>query len=141
VISSPLSLKKHIKEHKEWFDWIPYLDLCIIGLFFTINSPLLTIPSGVGIDLPSTKTQSYANLPAVAVLTIKNNSMILFQGEKLTLEELEVKLEKFLKNKNTKNGILLLRAHYNVTVQELLNICDLARRAGLNIQIATEHKQ
>lgn len=139
MITDPLGIKNHYRRSNPGFNTVPWMDLIIIGFFLTLNNLAFFVPSGIDFNLPESSLHTYSQLPTASVLTIKNNQMILFQGHKLSMDELSDKLRSFLEQKEFKDAILLIKADKRVTTQELITVCNLARNAGFSgIQIATE---
>ncbi len=141
MITSPLDLRRHLTEPEQRFDPIPLLDLILIGLFFVLLSSRFVFAPGLDVDLPEVGSEALSALPTAAVLTIRENEMILFGGDRLRLEELERRLRSFVGSEEIGETILLVKAHRKVEVQLLLEILDLARRSGFTrVQIAAEEK-
>lgn len=141
MITDPLGIKNYHRQSKLGFNVLPIIDLIIIGFFLTLNNLAFFIPSGIDLSLPKSSLHTHTKLPTAAVLTIKNNEMILFQGYKLSLDQLSDKLKLFLEQKTLEDAALLVKADKYVTTQEIVTICNLAKNAGFSsIKIATEQQ-
>ena len=139
MLSTRFKLKERYPAPGLSFDWIPLVDLCLVGFFFALLYSYFLIPIGVGIHLPVAQEQSYANLKTAAVLTANNNNLIFFEGEKLALEQLRERFNDYLKEKAALDSVLLVKADRFVGAQTLLDICDMAKQAGFaGVQLATQ---
>ena len=142
MITSPLNLKNHISEPDRSFDIIPFIDLCIIGLFFLLNSSRFILPPGVTLDLPKSDSGLLAGVPTTAVMTIREEDTILFQGDRLNISTVGEKMKTYVENAPIHSPILLLKVGRNVNIQELLDLAGKAREAGfISIQIAAEERE
>ena len=139
MISSPFQLTRHLSEPERQFDFVPFVDLCIIGLFFALHSSRFLFAPGVTIELPRADAGFLAGAPSTAVMTVRENNMILFEGQIFRGETLRSNLREFVKTKQVSGSILLIKADKGVDVQLLLHIFEEARRAGFSrVQVAAE---
>ena len=67
MITSPLELKRHLPEPDNRINMVPFLDLCVIGLFFTLYSSRFVFAPGVTIDLSEVDVSARTGDPAVRV--------------------------------------------------------------------------
>lgn len=141
MITSPLDLRRHLSEFDQRFDFIPFIDLILIGLFSVILGSRFVFAPGLDLELPKVDSEVLSILPTAAVLTIRENEMILFEGDRVRIDGLEQRLANYMTEKKTENPILLVKSDHRVEVRILLEILDLARRAGFfRVQIAAEEK-
>ncbi len=139
MISSPLQLTRHLREPERQFDFVPFVDLCVIGLFFALHSSRFLFAPGVTIELPQADAGFLTGAPATAVMTVRENNMILFEGQIFRGETLRSKLQEYVKTKQLPGSILLVKADKGVDVQLLLLIFEEARKAGFSrVQVAAE---
>jgi len=142
MITSPLGLTKHLAEPDRQFSTVPFLDACLIGLFFVLNSSQLVFSPGMEINLAQIDSRSLESLPTTAILTVKNSNMLLFEGHILNFSSLEQPLTEYVRKHHARDTVLLLKVHKNVDAQKLLQICDLVRRAGFSgVHLAAEEQR
>ncbi len=121
---------------------VPFFDLCVIGLFFALYSSRFIFAPGVTIDLSEVDVSARTGLPTPAVLTVRENNILLFEGEIFRLEALDEKLTQFVIQEKVEEATLLIKADKSVAMQEILHICDLARKAGFDrVHLAAEERR
>ncbi len=141
MITSPLDLRRHLSEIDQRFDFVPFIDLILIGLFSVILGSRFVFAPGLDVELPKVDSEVLTVLPTAAVLTIRENEMILFEGDRVRIGGLEQKLGEYMTKKKFDKTILLVKSDQSVEVRILLEILDLARRSGFSrVQIAAEEK-
>lgn len=138
MITSPLDLKKHLRQPAKRFDFVPLLDVFFIALFFVMLSPRFVLSPGLSINLPESPGETpMAGLPASAVVTVRSDEMILFEGQILTPENLGRAMSQYLGSKS--DSAVLIYFDRRVSVQTLLFVSEAAREAGVTrIQLAAE---
>ena len=141
MITSPLDLRRHLSEIDQRFDFVPFIDLILIGLFSVILGSRFVFAPGLDVELPKVDSEVLTVLPTAAVLTIRENKMILFEGDRVKIGGLEQNLGEYMTKKKFDKTILLVKSDQSVEVRILLEILDLARRSGFSrVQIAAEEK-
>ncbi len=139
MITGPLKLTRYLREPERRFDFVPFIDLCVIGLFFALHSSQFLFAPGVTIELPRADAGFLAGAPTAAVMTVRENNMIIFEGQIFHGEILRSKLQEYVKTKQLPGSILLVKADKGVDVQLLLLIFEEARKAGFShVQVAAE---
>ncbi len=142
MITSPLDLKRQLPEPDTRINLVSFVDLCLIGLFFTLYSSRFVFAPGVAIDLSEVDSLARTGLPTPAVLTVRDNDILLFEGEIFRIEALGEKLDQFVRPRKTDGAALLVKADKSVDMQSILRICDMARKAGFGkVQLATDEKR
>ena len=142
MITSPLDLKRQLPEPDNRINLVPYLDLCVIGLFFALFSSRFIFAPGVTIDLSQVDVSARTGLPTPAVLTVRENDILLFEGEIFRIEALNEKMARFVLEEKTVSATLLIKADKTVSMQKILHICDLARQAGFGkVHLATDERR
>ena len=77
----------------------------------------------------------------VTVLTVRENDMVLFEGNIVRPRALEREFSKYFEMRKKENSVILIKLDKTVRVDSLLRILDLARRSGFaQVQIAAEEK-
>lgn len=139
MICGPLQLTRYLREPERQFDFVPFVDLCVIGLFFALHSSHFLFAPGVTIELPRADAEFLTGAPAAAVMTVRENNMIIFEGQIFHEKTLRSKLQEYVKTKQQPGSILLVKADKGVDVQLLLHIFEEARKAGFSrVQVAAE---
>lgn len=156
-LSSPLDLRTRLPRPETGFDWIPLLDLILIGLLFGLVGHRIVFAPGLalelpvaaqvdpalGLDLPSASPPGLPGEVADAVLTVYPN-MIFLEGRKIPLARLQNALENSFQERSTSvapapSRVLLVKLDRDAPVQQLLDICEIARAAGFaRVQLAAE---
>lgn len=133
-LSSPLDLRRHLQEPRGGVDMVPLVDVLLIGLCLLLMGSGFIGAPGVGIALPEVHDRQV--VPVTEVLTIKHDRMLLFRGRIFTVEELRHFFEK--EGVKVQGGALLVKVDREVSVQALLNVCEVVRQSGFErIQLAT----
>ncbi len=132
MLTSPFELNKHVKELAINFDPLPFIDICIIAFFLTLNSSRFLMAPGISISLPEIGSSSLTGSPIAAVMTVRENNSIIFEGEIFSIESLSNKLMTYLEESQIQRSTLLIKVDKNVSIQNLLKISNIARNAGFN---------
>ncbi len=138
-IVRPLDLQRHLARAGDHVDVVPFLDLLLIGLFFVLAGSRFIFAPGLAIDLPHSGSGPMSGLPPTAVLTVQESELILFEGQIVPINALAERLRRFVSGHVVADPVLLVQADRNVDIQEILTICELARRAGfVSVQLAAQ---
>ena len=145
MITCPLELKRYLAEPRFGIDFVPLIDLCLVGLFFALPGSRFITSPGVTLDIPTVSAEVLNAIPTsavVSVLTIRDNEIVLFDGSIVRPDAVESVLNDYAAQREGRHLVLLIKIDKNVRVQSLLEICDFARQAGFDIvQIAAEEKK
>lgn len=139
MITKPFNLSEKQRVLSERIDAVPFLDVILIFLFFSVLSSRFVFAPGVTLSLPSTLQAPGDVVAASSVLTvneIEGREMLIFEGGIFTLETLPRAFE----SREIGNGeVLLVRMDQTVSMQLLVRVCELAENAGfVRVQIAAE---
>jgi len=96
-------------------------------IFFLLTSSFIT-QSGVRIQLPKSETREQISDRNI-IITLTSDGEIYVFNEKIKKEELSVKLTELSKNQTDK--LVILRADKSIAIQEVIDVMDIARAAGL----------
>lgn len=122
MISQPLELEKMIKTRPETrLEVVPIVDILIIVVFFGLFSSPFVMPQGIEHSLTA-DSAIITGIDVSAVLTVKRDNMLLFEGANLKLNQFEAKAREFLENKS--DAILLVRMDPNIKMETYLDICS-----------------
>jgi len=142
MITGPLDLQRQLAAPKLGFDAVPFLDLCVIGLFITMCSSRFVFAPGAPIDLPAIAPDSRNGIPTATVLTVRKDGLIFFEGGDFRIESLPAGFGEFMSRNRESSPVLLVKAPHDVEMQVLLDIFDSARSAGfVKVQLAAEEKR
>lgn len=136
----PFDFEAHLHPKSRRLDVVPFIDACLIVIFFSLFGSSYVFAPGITINLPESRTAALDALPVYEVLTvgeIEGAERILFDGRIFSLET----FRQGLLNSGPDRGetTLLVRMDQAVSVRTLSEVCDIARAAGFReIQIAAE---
>jgi biopolymer transport protein ExbD len=123
-------------------DPVPFIDACLIVIFFSLFGSSYVFAPGITLRLPQSRTAAADALPVYEVLTvgeIEGSERILFDGRIFNLETFEQSLLQAGPGRG--DTTLLVRMGEDVSIGTLARVCDIARAAGFReIQIAAEPK-
>ena len=95
MFSQPLDLGRFIRSRTDSkLEVVPILDILIIVLFFGIFSSAFVFPQGVEVDLELTE-ELVSGMEVTAVLTVRRDDMLLFEGQNLKLSQFKGKAVAF----------------------------------------------
>ncbi|EDY80979.1 hypothetical protein VDG1235_596 [Verrucomicrobiia bacterium DG1235] len=137
-----LNLETELPKRAKLSFW-PFLDLCVIGLFFALFSSKFVMAPGLTLALPVVESSQVAISPVYEVVTVtevKGEEMIFFQDGKYDLESLG---KLFVRRGGAQEGAtLLVKADMAVSMQTLSSLSQLAIEAGYTrVQLATEERR
>lgn len=139
MIVQPFNFTSHLKQVSIGFDVVPFIDFCLILVFFALlGSPYVVAP-GLTVNLPAMQAPAADAIPTSRVLTVgevEGRELIIFDNRVQTLKTLQ---ETFANQPAAPGEVLLLRLQRDVSVQLLVRVNELAARAGFAaVQIAAE---
>lgn len=143
-ITQPLELRKFINcRPRSGFDYVPFLDVILIGLFVSVNLSAFIITPGTAIRLSESSSLEMQRKSVVSVLTVDRNELYFFEGRKLSALTLESHLRDHVRERGLESGeqpaTLLIKADATISTQALFNLMDLANRAGFTeVHLASE---
>ena len=136
-----LNLKTEIPKTVS-LSFLPFVDICAIGLFAMLFGSNYVIAPGIRIDLPRSnhvQTIHSDRLQVMSVDEIGGVEQILFEDRILNLESLSRMLE--ARGEVPANVTLLVRLDAAVSAQTFTSIFEIAEAAGYEtIQWATENR-
>lgn len=120
-------------------------DVLLIAIMMSLLSSRFVVATGLGLNvdsadaLPKINSVEYAHTDAdLCVLTAKTNSMFIFGGSICNKNS----LAKQMQSTKSKRNILLIKADKNLTIDELLEIVDIAKKSGFKkVHIAAKQKK
>lgn len=137
-----LKLEAELPKRAKLSFW-PFLDLCVIGMFFVLFSSKFVMAPGLTLALPEVESSRVAVSAIDEVITVsevKGEEMIFFKDRVLNLES----LGKFFESRGEapEGTTLLVKADMAVSMRTLSLLSELAIEAGYSrVQLATEEKR
>lgn len=136
-----LKLEAELPKRAKLSFW-PFLDLCVIGMFFVLFSSKFVMAPGLTLALPEVDSSQVAISAVYEVITIsevKGEEMIFFQDSVLSLDSLR---KRFAERGGAPAGAtLLVKADVDVTMATLSQLSELAIDSGYDrVQLATEDR-
>jgi biopolymer transport protein ExbD len=133
-----------IKNHNEGDDIVadinmtPLIDIMLVLLIIFMVSSSAAMESGLDVNLPETSAVS-DKTDAVLVISLNKTGDIAVQGNKVTMAELQERVQKELTN--LKTDTVMLEGDGETDLTSVMNIMDSARNAGAkNFSIAARLK-
>ncbi len=135
--TSPMGLAARLKKPQMQLDIVPVLDLVVIALLMSLVFTRFVIVPGVRVDLPATDLRLQHSADPVAVLTIQNRGMLFFDGSVYALDTINNAFRSYIADSGREDVVLLMKAEATMPLQEFLDICEMAERAGFSqVQLA-----
>ena len=137
MFSEPLELARHMRTRADSkLEVVPIMDILIIVLFFGIFSSAFVLPQGLEVDLELTD-ELVSGMEVTAVLTVRRDDMLLFEGQNLKLAQFKEKAMVYLKGRE--KASLLVRLDPSIRAQTVFDIFGQAKQAGFsNVLVAGE---
>ena len=137
MFSQPLNLERFIRTKPESsLEVVPIIDILVIVVFFGLFSSPFVLPSGVAVDLELNENL-VSGIGVTAVLTVKRDNMLLFEGQNLKLTQFEGKARVYLDGE--KDAVLLVRLDPGIKTDTFFKICGEAKKAGFSkVHVAGE---
>lgn len=139
-LAEPFAFRQRIRNVDTRIDFIPVLDMIVIAMLVSLLfTRFVTVP-GVRVDLPVTEMRMQHSPQTVAVLTIGNNGMLLFDGAVFEAATIKRGFERFVEGADSDGPVLLVKAEFKMEMQDFLRLCKLAKDAGF-VQVQLAGKQ
>jgi biopolymer transport protein ExbD len=140
MITKPFNFESHLRRPVARFESMPFINVCLIALFFTVfKSPYVMAP-GSTVELPKTRGAPIDAVATSRVLTVGENDgreMLIFDGRFHKIDTLGEALK--VRVAESPGETLLIRADRDVSMQLLVRICEMAEQSGYaRIHLAAE---
>jgi biopolymer transport protein ExbD len=109
------------------FNYASFADIVLQLLIFFLLSSSFMLTTGVKVQVPKTQTGEIVN-DRQTVLTLTNTGHLFFNLEEVTKETLAQKLIPVIDK--DRNQIIVVRADKNVSLQQAVEIIDIAKGVG-----------
>lgn len=115
----------------------PMIDIVfLLVIFFMVSTTFITARSGIKVDLPHSRARKL-NPSENLMITIPSDGELEFNGQKITMEELERRLKETHPRK-----MVIIEADKKVTHGRVVEIMDLVKECGnYKLAIATQPKK
>ncbi|MEM1222224.1 MAG: biopolymer transporter ExbD [Verrucomicrobiota bacterium] len=132
-----MGLLSRLKAPKAKIDFVPVLDMVIVALLISLLFTRFVSMPGVRLDLPSTELKMQHDAGSIAVLTLGNNGMIIFDGSVYEVGTIARAFQRHVEDSLSDQPVLLVKAEANLDFQFFLDLCEMAQAAGFTqIQVA-----
>lgn len=136
MITGPLELRSRLSPPPRDLDFFAWVNTGVIVLFFALLGSRFVLAPGVPIGvtpdselvLPVVPGAVANASPASVVVSYRRKDVILFEGGKYSLSDLRKHMEAYAKNHP--GAVMLVRADRQVSMQDFLALCEMAREVG-----------
>jgi len=131
MISRPLDLSSKLSRPRAGLDWLFFVNVGLIALFFTLFGSRFVLSPGLGSDfrLPMVEAGVAAVTPTSSVISVQRGGIIFAEpGGNLSMEQLRVWLRAAARE--NREPRLLVRASADVSLGDLALIKAAAEEAG-----------
>lgn len=131
MITKPFNLESRLKRPSAAFEFVPFIDACVIGLFFVLLSSRFVLATGFSLDLPTVEDLPRDAAATSRVLTLSESqgtAMLIFEGRVCTLESFARVTSD--RSSEFESEILLLRADRDVSLELLAQVWEMCIKAG-----------
>jgi len=148
MITRPLELQSRLSQLPTDLDFIAWVNVAVIALFFGLLGSRFVLAPGMSIgvggdnalELPQVSGEVEGAGPASVVVSYRRDNVILFEGGMYTLPELRKHMESYIKLHP--GAVMLVRADRQVSMQAFLDLCAMARQVGFaNVVAAAEQSE
>ncbi len=133
MITRPLDLSARLRPAPRHFDWLFFVNVGLLGLFFALFGSRFVLAPGLGVDfrLPLVAGANAGARPATHVISVINSGQIFTNDGLRKMSELGDWLKG--KAKTTEAPLLLVRAGADVPTAVLADVASAARQAGFDM--------
>jgi biopolymer transport protein ExbD len=148
MITQPLELQSRLSPPPRDLDFIAWVNVAVIVLFFGLLGSRFVLAPGLAIGVGSDSTLELPQIsgategagPASVVVSYRRDDVILFEGGMYNLKDLRKHMESYAKLHP--GAVMLVRSDRQVSVQAILDLCEMARSVGFaNVLLAAEQPQ
>jgi biopolymer transport protein TolR len=107
----------------------PLVDVMLVLLIiFMVAAPMMT--QGVDVNLPKTTAKNIKSQDEPLMLTVNKKGEIFLENHAVTLDSLELKIQKIFQNRREKE--VLLRADKDVSYGVVIDVIARVKKAGID---------
>lgn len=134
MITRPLDLSSHLRPPPQHFEFLSYVNVGLLGLFFSLFGSRFVLAPGLGVDfrLPE-QAGAVAGGASTTThqITVKGSGQIFADDGLVSVKQLGQWLEH--QRATTPRPSLLVLASASVSSEALAEIVSVARRAGFSV--------
>ena len=139
MIARPLELAARLRPPPRGYEFVCYVNVGFIALFFVLFGSRFVLSPGLGMDfeVPVMRSALAGAVSTDVVIALKGDDLAFVDGAKVNF----LGLRQFLVERaKLRSGLrLLVQADASVTARDLTEVYDMARLAGFaSVQIAAE---
>lgn len=133
MITRPLDLASRLREPPRSFDWLCFVNVGLLVLFFSLFGSRFVLAPGLGIDfrLPIVTGANANARPATHVISVINSGQIFTPDGLRKMSELADWLK--MQARDVEAPLLLVRAGADVPTAVLADVASAARGAGFEM--------
>ena len=143
MITQPFNFAAHLRRPSTRLEVVAFVDVAMLLLFFAVLGSRFVLAPGITLDLPTTPGPPPDAVMATRVLTVAENDgveMLIFEGRIHSIGTFKSVLE--ARGDEMRGEVLLVRADRDVSTKTLVQVCDLAVKAGfVRVQLAAEQER
>jgi len=136
MITRPLDLASKLRPEPRNFDFLFFVNGCLLVLFFnTFGSRFVLAPS-LGVDFKLAQISDAGMAQTTHHISVKRDGMIFADNGQITLQQLRAWLD--AQKKVTKQPVLLVLEDADVQMSVLTDISTVAHQAGFGVVLGVE---
>jgi len=130
MITRPLDLASKLREQPRSFDFLFYVNVGLVVVFFSLFGSRFILAPGLGVDfqMPEMAGSAAGAMPTDRMISVRPSGQIFAADGLLNLPQLKAWLR--AEAPKLKNPSLLIRASSAVPLSQLADITSAAREAG-----------
>jgi len=145
MITRPLDLESRLSPPPRDLDFVAWVNVAVIVLFFSLLGSRFVLAPGVaigvgdqGLTLPQGTTPGEEMIgPASVVVSYRRDDVILFEGGMYSLADLRKQMEGYIRQHP--GAVILVRADRQVSLQAAIDLMEMAKSVGFaNVVLAME---
>jgi biopolymer transport protein ExbD len=132
-----MKFRRSHKIDRGWIDFIPFLNIVFLLVFFSLLTSSLVYQPGIRIDLPSADVVDIARAIDPIIVSIAKDNRIYVNERAVSREAIPELLKKTL-GKNPKR-LVILKADSNIAHDRVVDVMNILAKAGVRkISIAAQ---
>lgn len=133
MITRPLDLSSRLRPSPRSFEFLFYVNVGLLALFFSLFGSRFVLAPGLGLDfqIPQTAGAAVGATTTTHQITVQNSGQIFADDGLVSVEQLGQWLQR--QKKTTPKPSLLVLASGGVANEKLAEIVSVAQRAGFGV--------
>lgn len=147
MITRPLQLADRLRKPPATMDTLHYVNLVLLGLFFTLFGSRFVLSPGIELlqpdfSVPQSESHVVTAVSTSAVISVLGPDMVFTREGRMSFNELAAWLPSQVARGSEGESRLLVRADVRVSAADLMIISDLAVSSGFTgVQLALENAE